>query len=44
MARKKVKFEEALKRLEAIVARLEEGDLALEETFSLFGRKAAIFE
>ena len=36
MARKKVGFEEALKRLETIVARLEEGDLPLEETLKAF--------
>ncbi len=31
-----LKFEEALARLEAIVARLEGGDLALEESLGLF--------
>ena len=36
MARKKLKFEEALKRLETIVARLEEGELPLEETLKAF--------
>ena len=30
------KFEESLKRLEDIVAKLEEGDLALEESLKLF--------
>ncbi len=30
------KFEESLKKLEAIVAKLEEGDLALEESLKLF--------
>jgi len=32
VARKKEKFEEALQKLEAIVAQIEEGDLPLEET------------
>ncbi len=36
MARKKEKFEEALKKLEAIVAQMEEGDLPLEETLKAF--------
>ena len=31
-------FEEALQALEAIVARLEEGDLSLEESLRLFER------
>lgn len=31
-----LKFEEALARLEAVVARLEGGDLPLEEALSLF--------
>ena len=30
------KFEDSLKKLEAIVAQLEEGDLALEESLKLF--------
>lgn len=30
------KFDESLKKLEGIVARLEEGDLALEESLKLF--------
>lgn len=30
-------FEEALKRLEAIVARLESGDATLDESISLYG-------
>ena len=30
------KFDESLKKLEAIVAKLEEGDLALEESLKLF--------
>lgn len=33
-----VPFEEALQELEAIVARLEEGDLSLEESLVLFER------
>ena len=36
MARKKEKFEEALRKLEAIVAQMEEGDLSLEETLKDF--------
>ena len=36
MARKKEKFEEALQKLEAIVARMEEGDLPLEEALKAF--------
>ena len=36
MARKKEKFEEALHKLEAIVAQMEEGDLPLEETLKAF--------
>jgi exodeoxyribonuclease VII small subunit len=45
MARKKEKFEEALQKLEAIVARMEEGDLPLEETLKAFeeGVKLAKF-
>jgi exodeoxyribonuclease VII small subunit len=30
------KFEDSLKKLEAIVAQLEEGDMALEESLRLF--------
>lgn len=30
------KFEESLKKLESIVAQLEEGDLALEDSLKLF--------
>lgn len=33
---REVQFEEALKQLEAIVARLEGGDLPLEEALSIF--------
>ena len=36
MARKKEKFEEALQKLEAIVAQMEEGGLPLEETLKAF--------
>ena len=36
MARKKENFEEALQRLEAIVAKMEEGDLPLEEALKAF--------
>lgn len=39
--RKKLKFEEALKRLEEIVSRLEDGEISLDESLVLFqeGRK-----
>ena len=36
MARKKEKFEEALQKLEATVAKMEEGDLPLEEALKEF--------
>lgn len=36
MAKKKEKFEEALQKLEAIVAQMEEGDLPLEKTLKAF--------
>lgn len=36
MARKKENFEEALRKLEAIVAKMEEGDLPLEESLKAF--------
>jgi len=36
VARKKEKFEEALQKLETIVARMEEGDLPLEEALKAF--------
>ena len=36
MARKKLSFEEALKRLEEIVGHLEKGDIPLEESIRLF--------
>jgi exodeoxyribonuclease VII small subunit len=45
VARKKEKFEEALQKLEAIVAKMEEGDLPLEEALKAFeeGVKLAKF-
>jgi exodeoxyribonuclease VII small subunit len=36
VAKKKEKFEEALQKLEAIVAKMEEGDLPLEEALKAF--------
>ena len=36
MARKKLSFEEAMKRLEEIVSHLEKGDIPLEESIHLF--------
>ena len=36
MAKKKEKFEEALQKLEAIVAKMEEGNLPLEEALEAF--------
>lgn len=36
MAKKKVSFEKAVERLEAIVERLESGEASLEETIKLF--------
>jgi exodeoxyribonuclease VII small subunit len=36
VARKKENFEEALRKLEAIVAQMEEGDLPLEEALKAF--------
>ena len=36
MARKKISFEEAMKRLEEIVSHLEKGDIPLEESIRLF--------
>lgn len=35
-------FEEALKQLEAIVARLERGDVALEESIDIYTRGEAL--
>jgi exodeoxyribonuclease VII small subunit len=45
VARKKEKFEEALQKLEAIVSKMEEGDLPLEEALKAFeeGVKLAKF-
>ena len=36
MAKKKEKFEEALQKLEAIVSKMEEGDLPLEDALKAF--------
>lgn len=36
MARKKLSFEDAMKRLEEIVSHLEKGDIPLEESIRLF--------
>jgi len=36
VAKKKEKFEEALQKLEAIVSKMEEGDLPLEEALKAF--------
>jgi exodeoxyribonuclease VII small subunit len=36
LARKKLSFEEAMKRLEEIVGHLEKGDIPLEESIRLF--------
>jgi exodeoxyribonuclease VII small subunit len=38
----KLKFEEAIKRLEEIVTRLEEGDVPLDESLSLFEEGVAL--
>ena len=40
-AKKKMKFEEALERLEKIVTRLEDGEISLDDSLTLFqeGRK-----
>lgn len=35
-------FEDALKQLEAIIAKLESGDVALEESITLYERGAAL--
>ena len=45
MAKKKQKFEEALQKLEAIVSKMDEGDLPLEEALEAFeeGVKLAKF-
>jgi exodeoxyribonuclease VII small subunit len=36
MAEKKIKFQEAMKRLDEIVAKLNSGDLELEDAMDLF--------
>lgn len=36
MAKKKERFEDALRKIEIIVARMEEGDLSLEEALKAF--------
>ena len=36
MARKKEKFEEAVQKLETIIAQMEEGDLSLEDALKAF--------
>lgn len=38
----KLSFEDALKQLEAIIAKLESGDVALDESISLYERGAAL--
>ena len=42
MARKKLSFEEAMKRLEEIVSHLEKGDIPLEESIRLFEEGSAL--
>ena len=42
MARKKLSFEEAMKRLEEIVSHLEKGDIPLEESIRLFEEGSGI--
>ena len=39
---KNVSFEDALKELEAIVGRLERGDVALEESIAIYERGTAL--
>ena len=39
---KNLSFEDALQELEAIVARLERGDVALEESISIYERGTAL--
>jgi exodeoxyribonuclease VII small subunit len=41
---KNVKFEEALKRLEKIVEKLEAGDVPLEESLSLYEEGISLFK
>ncbi|MEM0930505.1 MAG: exodeoxyribonuclease VII small subunit [Pseudomonadota bacterium] len=38
----KLSFEDALKELEAIIGKLESGDVALEESITLYERGAAL--
>ena len=42
MAKKKMNFEDSLKRLDEIVKHLESGDLPLEESLSLFEEGTAL--
>ena len=42
MKQKKLNFEDSLKRLEEIVAHLEEGDLPLEQSLALFVEGTAL--
>ena len=42
MKQKKLNFEDSLKRLEEIVAHLEEGDLPLEQSRALFEEGTAL--
>ena len=42
MAKKKISFEDSLKRLDEIVKHLESGDLHLEESLSLFEEGTAL--
>ena len=42
MAKKKLSFEDSLKRLDEIVKHLESGDLPLEESLSLFEEGTAL--
>ena len=42
MKQKKISFEYSLKRLEEIVAHLEEGDLPLEQSLALFEEGTAL--
>ena len=43
MARKKLSFEEAMKRLEEIVSHLEKGDIPLEVSIHLFEEGSGLF-
>ena len=44
MAQKKLTFEEAMARLEVIVAQLEKGDAPLEEALALFEEGTALMK